>query len=236
VELARHDVVLAEGLPAETYLDTGNKAAFENSGLPPRLHPDFAGDQAQRETRSCAPLVTDPALTEPVWRELARRATALGWVLPEPPALVDEPDLHMLAGPLRIKPVRVKDGRYSFVMPPGDGPSRLVSRSACPRDARPWIDDDRRLGVKIRRLTMRSGPSVRDVAIDDPALDMGWWQVERDAQDSCRWTTGDALLPPLGAGVLEVELADTMRYPAEGDLSACRGTLTAALTERADAA
>jgi hypothetical protein len=235
VELARHDVVLAEGLPAETYLDTGNKTAFENSGLPPRLHPDFAGDQTQRETRSCAPLITEPAQTEPVWRALASRATALGWVLPEPPALGDEPDLHLLAGTRRIKPVLVKDGRYSFVLPSGDAPARLVSRSACPRDERPWMGDDRRLGVKISRLTMRSDQNVRDVAIDDPALDEGWWQVERDAGVSCRWTTGDALLPTLGAGVLEVELADTMRYPADGDLSALRGTLTAGLTERAAA-
>jgi len=30
VELDRHDVVLAEGLPAESYLDTGNRSAFAN--------------------------------------------------------------------------------------------------------------------------------------------------------------------------------------------------------------
>ncbi len=28
VELARHDVVLAEGMPAESYLDTGDRAKF----------------------------------------------------------------------------------------------------------------------------------------------------------------------------------------------------------------
>jgi collagen type I/II/III/V/XI/XXIV/XXVII alpha len=31
VELDRHDIVLAEGLPAESYLDTGNRAAFANA-------------------------------------------------------------------------------------------------------------------------------------------------------------------------------------------------------------
>jgi hypothetical protein len=38
VELPRHDVVLAEGLPAESYLDTGNRTAFEIglSGCPVR--------------------------------------------------------------------------------------------------------------------------------------------------------------------------------------------------------
>jgi hypothetical protein len=32
VELARHDVILAEGLPCESYLDTGNRGAFANGG------------------------------------------------------------------------------------------------------------------------------------------------------------------------------------------------------------
>ena len=35
VELAMHDGLLAEGLPAESYLDTGNRAAFANGGRPP---------------------------------------------------------------------------------------------------------------------------------------------------------------------------------------------------------
>lgn len=38
VELAAHAVLLAEGLPAESYLDTGNRAAFANGGLAARRH------------------------------------------------------------------------------------------------------------------------------------------------------------------------------------------------------
>jgi hypothetical protein len=34
VELPRHDVVLAEGAAAESYLDTGNRSAFANAGQP----------------------------------------------------------------------------------------------------------------------------------------------------------------------------------------------------------
>ncbi len=41
VELARHDVLLAEGLPAESYLDTGNRGAFDNASGPVMLHADF---------------------------------------------------------------------------------------------------------------------------------------------------------------------------------------------------
>lgn len=41
VELASHDVILAENLPVETYIDTGNRAMFANTPLV-RLHADFA--------------------------------------------------------------------------------------------------------------------------------------------------------------------------------------------------
>jgi len=41
VELSSHDVVFAEGLPAESYLDTANRDCFENGGGAVRLHPVF---------------------------------------------------------------------------------------------------------------------------------------------------------------------------------------------------
>jgi hypothetical protein len=37
VELATHDVILADGLPCESYLDTGNRAAFEGGEAPSPL-------------------------------------------------------------------------------------------------------------------------------------------------------------------------------------------------------
>ena len=39
VELSRHDILLAEGLPAESYLDTGNRYMFENGGDVPFVAP-----------------------------------------------------------------------------------------------------------------------------------------------------------------------------------------------------
>src|ERR1019366_1816831 len=55
VELAQHDVLLAEGLPAESYLDTGNRGSFSNGGVPERLYPDFC--ECVREAHGCAPLI-----------------------------------------------------------------------------------------------------------------------------------------------------------------------------------
>ena len=41
VELETHDVIFAEGQPAETYLDTGNRSSFAGNGVTV-AHPDFA--------------------------------------------------------------------------------------------------------------------------------------------------------------------------------------------------
>jgi Hint domain len=67
VELPRHDVILAEGLTVESYLELGDRANFEG-GKTMRLFPDFAARLAPNtvlawETRGAAPLVmTGPGL------------------------------------------------------------------------------------------------------------------------------------------------------------------------------
>jgi T5SS/PEP-CTERM-associated repeat protein len=67
VELDRHDALLAEGAPCESYLDTGNRAAFAGAATT-QLHPDFARHRAMAiwSAGGCAPIVTDPA--DPVLR------------------------------------------------------------------------------------------------------------------------------------------------------------------------
>ena len=42
VELARHEIILAEGLAVESYLDMGDRANFGARGEVIRLFPDFA--------------------------------------------------------------------------------------------------------------------------------------------------------------------------------------------------
>ena len=55
VELSAHAVLLAEGLPVESYLDVGDRANFANGGQPVTLFPDFAA--RAWEMRGCAELV-----------------------------------------------------------------------------------------------------------------------------------------------------------------------------------
>jgi len=54
VELDRHDLLLAEGLACESFLDTGQREAFANGGPVAALHPDFA--QRLWDADACAPL------------------------------------------------------------------------------------------------------------------------------------------------------------------------------------
>jgi hypothetical protein len=59
VELPQHAVLLAEGLPTESYLDTGNRGNFANGDGHVALYPDFAS--RVWEAGGCAPLmVTGP--------------------------------------------------------------------------------------------------------------------------------------------------------------------------------
>ena len=65
VELPAHDVLLAEGLAAESYLDVGDRSSFANGGGPVALHPDFVAQRWELcwEAESCAPLyVTGPEM------------------------------------------------------------------------------------------------------------------------------------------------------------------------------
>jgi hypothetical protein len=61
VELPEHDVMLAEGLPAESYLDMRDGSNYANASGPIRLYPDYAA--RMWEAFGCARLiVTGPEL------------------------------------------------------------------------------------------------------------------------------------------------------------------------------
>jgi hypothetical protein len=74
IELAAHGVLLAEGAAAESYLETGNRGAFENGGAPVMLHPDFA--QGLREAKGCAPFAEAGPAVEAIRARILARAGA----------------------------------------------------------------------------------------------------------------------------------------------------------------
>jgi len=72
VELAAHDAIVAEGLAAETYLDTGNRTDFANGGPTVSVHPTFAN--AVWRARACAPQLRHGDALVALQRHLAIRA------------------------------------------------------------------------------------------------------------------------------------------------------------------
>lgn len=215
VELPAHGVLLAEGAPAESYLDVGNRSMFEGGGvvaLNPRFDAPAAADAAW-----CAPRAEGGEILERIRSRLLERAEAFGF---EPTA---EPDLRLLAGGREIRARRVEGGSLLFDLPPGTAEVRLVSRAACPaaEDAA-WGGDRRLLGVALTGLALRcTDGSAVEVPIGDAALVRGFHPVERQADGRAhRWTDGDAVLPARwfapalreAGATLEVRVGGAARY------------------------
>ena len=190
IELDRHALLLAEGMPAESYLDEGYRGFFDGTlALPGPLH-----DRAPMV--ACAPFAPDDAFAERIWRDVAGRA---GAALPAPPA---PPSVMLVAGERTLRPVVAKGSRRVFVLPRGTRQVRLVSTASRPCDARPWAEDRRWLGLCVRRIGV---DGARALPLDGPALGPGWHAPEHGAS---RWTDGDAhVRVPAGTRVLELRLA-----------------------------
>ena len=219
VELDQHAILLAEGLPAESYLNTGNSGFFANSGQPMVLHPDLTDQTAYptREANSCAPFVTDEASVRPVWERLAERAATIGRPIPQRMTTTDA-DLRIMAKGQTVRPIYGDDRLVIFALPRDAKEVRLVSRAASPTEARPWLSDQRKLGVRVARLVLRSADEAREVPMDHPDLVNGWWAVEHNGQAITRWTDGAAVLPMpkvRGLAMLEVHLSGAMTYAVD---------------------
>jgi hypothetical protein len=201
VELPTHDVVLAEGLPAESYLDTGNRAAFENGGTTVMLHADFA--RGVWEAEACATLVLDGEPVEAVRRRLVARLPELGH------DITADPGLRLLAGDTALKPRR--DGAWLTLAMPADATVlRLVSRWAVPMELDPTTTDTRRLGVCVQAVKF-DGVAVK---LDDARLAAGW----QAAEPGLRWTDGEGAIDVAGVGVVELCLArSVLRYHVRTD-------------------
>ena len=230
VELDRHAILIAEGLTAESYLDTGNRAFFENSGMPLVLHPNLPNDtnQPKREAGSCAPFVTHEMNVRPVWRGLADRAAAIGRAAPDRVTTTDADPRLQIRGGQTIAPIHRDGDSVIFALSGGALPGgalpggacdlRLVSRAQRPAEARPWLNDPRRLGMRVSRIVLRGADETREVAMDDPGFARGWWEIEHDGPVMSRWTDGEAILPlpPVrGSILLEIHLAGAMTYTAD---------------------
>jgi hypothetical protein len=223
VELERHGILLAEGLPTESYLDTGNRGNFANAAVP-NLRPDFALNAAHKswEQDAAAPLAVDRATVEPVWRALRDRAVTLGMLSAMPKQnLTTDSELRLITdNGAEIKPVLVNGAMHSFALPAGTGPVRLCSRTARPADVvGRFVDDRRQLGVAVGRINLWAGRGRAVLINEHLTSDLdGWHALE---PGGCRWTAGNAALRLEGAlpkdrpSLLQIEIVQAGPYLAK---------------------
>jgi serralysin len=207
VELDRHDILLAEGLPAESYLDAGNRNAFANGEGIVQLHPRFAPDATEAlriwVRAACAPLAIEGPALAAARAALLGRAEALGF------AVSENPDLRVLAGGRVLHLLRSAD-RVRVHLPPRTASVQLLSRTWTPLEMADPSEDPRRLGIAVAGLRL----GRRRLALDDARLLSGWHIPEAE----WRWTDGAARIDTSGARVLEFRITAAGRYwlPAEG--------------------
>src|SRR5262249_46615170 len=137
VELDTHDVLIADGAPAESYRDDGNRRQFQN------VNP--AWDHAPAPP-PCAPIVTNGPVVAALWQAMLELAEP-GPNIP----LTDDPDLHLLVGDARLDPSAIEDRCYAFDLGPVGAALRIVSRAAAPAELG-LTHEQRRLGVAVERI------------------------------------------------------------------------------------
>ncbi|WP_291501435.1 Hint domain-containing protein [Acetobacter sp.] len=215
VETQEHSVIWADGMLTESYLDTGNRASFRQHGNLVIL----AGAQGKSWGEDGgAPLGVTCDFVEPLFRSIESRAEA-GQIERKDaaPVLTDETDIHLVTetGAV-IRKAREHDGSVMFMIPASVRNVRIVSNASRPSDVfGPFVDDRRRLGVAIGDITLfesrRTVPVTSHLTVSDLT---GWHGLEGE---SCRWTTGDALLPlgerpPAGVAMLTLQLVAAGPY------------------------
>ena len=229
VELDAHDVLLAEGLPAESYLDTGNRGVFAGVDAARPLHPDLCADLSARawDERACAPLLLGGPLVDSAHRRLAERAILLGH------GLTGDPGLRVVIDGQAVAMETSAPGMFRVRLATGAREVRLISRSVVPQELDRSADDRRALGVAVTAIRCNG----RTLALNGPAFGAGFHPVEIDSEHAFpgsngagrstartwRWTDGSALLRlPSRArpSVLELELIEGWRRYRDTHVSA----------------
>jgi hypothetical protein len=205
IELATHEVLLANGAPAESYRDDGNRVQFQN------VNP---GWDVVPPMEPFAPIMTNGKLVEALWQRLALRAQ------PDMPiALTEDPDLHLRVDGMRVAPSVARHGIHAFEIMPGATDVRIASRSAIPSELG-LNSDQRRLGVAVQRVVLRQEGLKLEIDAESATLGAGFQGYE--CGGGFRWTDGAGVLPQSVLAVfaagqpvsVEVYVAHTTSYRA----------------------
>jgi hypothetical protein len=180
LELDRHAILLADGLPAESFIENSNRGQFSTQN----------GRRVDCRT-PCAPLVTSGPILAKIRHRLHAIALEMGYTLTYDPAL------RGMAAHTSIMPVlrRRRARRFaSFALPPNAENLAIVATSATPADTDPSSEDRRQLAICLVPLP--------------PTAYLGDGWLPRAPNDSGTWMQGSAeILIRQPARTLTLELA-----------------------------
>jgi hypothetical protein len=192
VELDSHDILLAENLPAESFIDMGNRHLLIEAGAP---LDSFGPESGNTHADYCRPLVWDGEILTFLRQRLDARALTLGWTPSRDAELRLSVDGELSAPRSELQSA-------PFVLSSGARDVRLRSNRFTPSKLR-RCDDHRELGVSLKELVFvdETGDSRRISACDERLH--GLHPEEAQMGAGWRWTNGEIVLPPeLWAGMV----------------------------------
>ena len=206
VELDQHDLITAQGMLVESYLDVGNRNLFDIDHLAePALSLDPTMAQEGNFQR-----VTEGPILDAVRMRLQDRAEQLGWAITP----VEESP-HLFVDGLRVEGVSSGDA-IRFIVPHKAQKITLASPTFTPASVDPLSRDLRELGVKLVAIEIDDGLDALTFMADHVIFADGFYDVEM-LHRAERWTNGCASLPSAmwesvrGDFFVKVQLADKAR-------------------------
>jgi hypothetical protein len=209
LELPSHSVIYAEGAPAETWLDCGNRNMFGNA----IDYLELAHPEEDCQQTLCLPLVTDgPAL------DAIRRRLAIGF------ELTFDSELALVVDGVSVDGVWSEQNVCCFELPAAPKHIVIRSRTFVPAEMTPDSTDQRVLGVSITKVVLRSDHQSTEIEHANALLSDGFHESEA----AHRWTSGNASIPEkliktlADAVTAEVHLSHRAQYPRPTDASGGR--------------
>jgi Hint domain len=208
LEFEAHEIILAEGAPAESYVDCDNRQGFHNAHEFAALYPD----DVRAPFSYCLPrLEAGMGELAAIRARLFERAVTLGHQTSA------DPDLHLIVDGTTVAAQLVADGHYTFQLDAATDEVWLASRFGVPAELKLLSSDRRSLGVCVESIVLRDDYLRIEVSHSHPALCEGFHKDEEGAR---RWTTGMGRVPNLflraftGGFIVEVHCLPPMpRYP-----------------------
>ncbi|MDD2876394.1 MAG: Hint domain-containing protein [Acidiphilium sp.] len=186
IELESHNVVWAETLPTETYLECGNRHNFSRQKGPVALHANFAPAQWDA-SRAFAPLIHEGVILTAVRQRLHDRLRNQG-------ARRVCGSFEVYADGRLLEAADAESGQKIFRLPLGARCVLLESSASCPTEIDPASSDRRRLGIAITDVT--ADGLLLDAA--DQRFGAGFHPPERRGRRWFRWTDGTAAIDVVG--------------------------------------